>query len=318
MTLRGVILILLTAIAAAAAAAPAPAPVQAHASVDRTAMWIADRVVYTIDITCARGFDILLDDLAKEKLRLNGLEVVSSDAAAATDAAGGTSHRLRYQLTTYRGDATALSIEPLRVRYYARQPGQGLQDIAPAGDVQVPGAAIAFRSTLPENQPVYQLRDGRAPAPRARLPGRAQQAGLALVIVGLDPAGFVIASAVGRRARRDPRRSRRQLREDHRATLERLRGLDVATEEDRRRAYDEISAAVRRHVAARAHVPAAALTASELDAALASTADRVPRQSVVPLLTSCDEARYGPPQAVPSASACREALTAAEQLLDGR
>ena len=56
--------------------------VQVRASVDRTAIWVGDRVTYAVDIVCARGVEILLDDLAKEKLRVNGLEVLSSDSSA--------------------------------------------------------------------------------------------------------------------------------------------------------------------------------------------------------------------------------------------
>ena len=125
------------------------------------------------------GVDILLDDVAKEKLRLNGLDVVSSDTSATTDASDRTTHRLRYVLTTYRVDNPLPSIEPLSVRYYARRQGERLQDVAPAGDVQVPGAVLAFRSTLPENQPDFAVRAGRAPQPRAAAFARASQIGLA-------------------------------------------------------------------------------------------------------------------------------------------
>src|SRR5439155_26103911 len=111
------------------------------------------------------GVEILLDDLAKEKLRVNGLDIVSSDSTMTRDASERTTYRLRYVLTTYRIDVPSLSIEPLSARYYERRPGQRLQDIAPAGEVRIPGATIAFRSTLPE-QPSYGLRDGRDPAPR--------------------------------------------------------------------------------------------------------------------------------------------------------
>jgi hypothetical protein len=105
---------------------------------------------------------------------------------------------------------------------------------------------------------------------------------------------------------------------DHRATLERLRSLDVTTEDDRRKAYDEISAAVRQHLAATAGVPATGLTAPEVDAALETAGGRVPRETVTSLLVACDAARYGPRQALPSAQACRDALGTAEQVLGGR
>jgi hypothetical protein len=293
--------------------------VRATSSVDRTAMWIADRVTYTIDIACERGVDILLDDLAKEKLRVNGLEIVATDASAATDAAERTTHRLRYVMTTYRVDVPGLSIEPIAVRYYVRRPGQRLQDMAPAGEVTVPGAAIAFRSTLPDNQPLYALRDSRPAAPRLPFFVRAQSFGVAMVIVSLAPALFVLASLLRRRAVRTPgRRSARQIQKEKRETLERLRALDVATEADRRRAYDEISAAVRDHVAVSSGVPASALTAAELDAALEGARGRAPRETIAALLAGSDAARYGPPSLVPSAQECRDALAAAEQVLTGR
>ena len=307
----------------APAPAPAPAPpaapasIQVRASVDRTAIWVADRVTYAIDIVCARGVEILLDDLAKEKLRLNGLEVVSSDSTTTTDAAERTTYRLRYVLSTYRVDVPALSIDPLSARYYERRPGQRLQDIAPAGELQIPGAAIAFRSTLPE-QPEYELRDGRAAAPRQAVLARAASIGLALVVISLAPAAFVALALVRRRTRKTGRRSARQTRMDKQATLERLRSLEVTTVEDRRKAYDEISAAVRQHVASATGVPAPSLTAAEVDAALETAAGRVPRESVASLLVSCDAARYGPPDALPSAQACRDALSTAEQVLAGR
>jgi hypothetical protein len=296
---------------------PVGPPAQVHASADRTAIWVGDRITYAVDIVCRRGVEILLDDLAKEKLRLNGLDVVNSDSTTTVDAAERTTYRLRYVLTTYRVDVPSLSIEPLSARYYERRPGQRLQDITPAGEVQVPGAVIALRSTLPD-QPVYELRDGRAPAPRHALMARTESIGLALIVISLAPAAFMAAVLLRRRPRTSGRRSAREARLDHRATLERLRALDVATEEERRRAYDEISAAVRQHLAVTSGVPAAGLTATEVDAALEQTTSRrVSRESVTALLVACDEARYGPPHALPSAQACRDALAAAEQVLGG-
>lgn len=294
-------------------------PPVVRSGVDRTAIWIADRVAFNVEIVCAPGVDILIDDVAKEKLRANGLEVISSDAAVATDAADRTTHRLRYVVTTYRVDNASPSIEPLSVRYYARRPGERLQDVAPAGDVQVPGAVLAFRSTLPENQPDVTVRDGRTAPPRRTFFARASQVGLALVILALAPAGAVALTTVRRRTAGKPaRRSARQARQDQRATIERLRSLDVSTAEDRRRACEEIGVAVRGYVASHTHVSAAALTPAEIDAALSARGGRVPRETVVSLLTVVDEARYRPAHASLSAEACRDAIASAEQVLAGR
>jgi hypothetical protein len=321
---RGFVLTVAAAVAiggnVAAAQAPATvAPPRVTSSVDRTAIWIADRVVFSVEIVCAPGVDILLDDVAKEKLRVNGLEVLSSDTSATTDADGRTTHTLRYALTTYRVDNASPSIESMSIRYYARRPGERLQDVAPAGDVQVPGARLAFRSTLPENQPELAIRDGRTAPPRRTFFSRAAQIGLALVIVALAPAAALAVAAVRRRTAGKPaRRSSRQAKQDQRAVLERLRALDVSSTDDRRRACDEIGTAIRGYVASHAHVPAAALTASEIDAALAARSGRIPRDTVVSLLTVVDEARYRPADAPLSAEACRDAIASAEHVLGGR
>jgi hypothetical protein len=304
------------------AQAPAPArvtPPRVTSAVDRTAVWVADRVDYTVEIACPPGVDILLDDMAKEKLRLNGLEVVGNDSSATTDASDRTVHRFRYVLTTYRVDNPSPSIEPISVRYYARRQGERLQDVAPAGEVQVPGAILAFRSTLPENQPELAVRDGRVAEPRRAFFARASQIGLALIVLSLAPALAVLASALRRRTSRQPaRRSVRQARQDERAALERLRTMDVSTEDNRRRACDEISTAVRGYVASHANVPAAALTPAEIDAALSARRTRLPRERVVSLLQTCDAARYQPSGAVLSTDACREALVSADEVLSGR
>jgi hypothetical protein len=92
----------------------------------------------------------------------------------------------------------------------------------------------------------------------------------------------------------------------------------VETDEERRRACEEISDAVRGYVASHTPVPAAALTADEIDAALAERRGRVPREQVVTLLKTCDDARYRPAGAGVSAEACREAIRSAEQVLSGR
>lgn len=301
------------------AAVAADGQVQVRSSVDRTAIWVADRVTFTVEIVCAPDVDVLLDDLAKEKLRVNGFEIVSSETADTTDAAGRTTHRLRYVLTTYRVDVPLLSVEPISVRYYARRPGQRLQDVAPAGEVVVPGAAVSFRSTLPDNQPSLALRDGRESAARHPFFSRAQSIGLALLVISLAPAAVLGVAVLRRQTQgRGARRSARQTRADHRHVLERLRTLDVGTEEERRRAYDEVSHAVRAHVAARTNVPATALTATEIETALEHAKGRVSREAVSALIANCDEARYAPPAAVPAAEACREALATAEQILGGR
>jgi hypothetical protein len=294
-------------------AATAGAP-QVHASVSRTAVWVGDRVRFTIDIDCPPGVDVLDDDLSKDKLKLDGLDVLQSDTGRIDNADGTTRRRFVYALTTYRVDVPALRIAPLSVRYYVRRPGQRLEDAAPAGEVQVPALAIAFRSTLPEG-PEYGLRASRTATSRPPLFALAQSFGLALVIVSFAPAIFLAAAAVARRGQSPAHRSARQVRSDERASLQAAGELDLSSDDARREAYTKIDVLVREHLREVCGVPGASLTPVEVKPALAARGARIDGDRVAALLAACEQARYAPIDAVPSAEACREAMAEAERLV---
>jgi hypothetical protein len=302
---------------AASAQSPSARAPRVRTSVDRTAVWVGDRVRFTIEVECPRGVDVLDDDLSKDKLKLDGLDVIGSDSSR-IDSGGETSiRRFVYDLTTYRVDLPALRIAPLSVRYYVRHPGQRLEDAAPAGDVQIPGTSIALRSTLPDAQE-YAVRDARPATRRSRLSALAEPVGRALVIVSFAPAVFWIATALARRRRRPTHRSVRQVRSDERVSLQAARELDLTTEEARREAYTKVDALVREHLRDVCGVPGASLTPHEVQPALAERSARIDAARVAALLAACERARYAPPHAVPSADACRDAISEAEELLVAR
>jgi hypothetical protein len=290
-------------------------PPVVHAGVDRTAIWVADRVNYTVEIVCPKGVDILSDDLAKEKLKTTGLDVVGTDATATTDADGATTHRIRYTLTTYHVDTPDLRIDPLPVRYFVKRPGQRLQDEAPAGEFAVPAVSVAFRSTLPNDPDAAALRDGVDPAPRPRAFASARATGLALMLVSVAPLAFVAAAAVNRRRPRRQGRSARRMRQDERVTMDALQTMDLSTPDGRRRAYDGIDTLVRTHLQDALAVPGPALTPSEVTPRLNGSRLRVAPEQVAALLAACEQARYAPLEAVPSSEACRDAIERARSVL---
>lgn len=298
-----------------AMAAAAVADVSVRTSIDRTAVWIADRLVYTIELTCRPGVDVLGDDLSRDKLKLDGLQIVSTDSERDTATDGSVVHRYAYVLAASRVDQPALRVAPLSVRYYVKKPGARLQDAAPAGEVQVPGATIALRSTLPDQQDTAVLRDRRPATPRARRFALAQPVGLGIVIAAVAPALLWAVGAVNDRRRRVVHRSIRQVRAEERASLESARSLDIGSAEVRREAYSRIDAVVREHLQAVCGVPGPSLASQEVTAALAAGDKRLPVEAVAAVLAECERARYGPLDALPSADACREALARAEQIL---
>src|SRR5262249_58200331 len=177
-----------------------PRDVEVRTSLDRTAIWVADRVTYTIRIVCQKGVDILADDLSKDKLHSEGLEILDSRSDRTIGADDSARYTFSYGLTTYRVDVPDLKIAPLTVRYYIRRVGRRIGDAAaPAGEVQVPAAVIAFRSALPDAQDTYAVRDGRDARPRLRY-AWLQPVGIGLVLISIVPA-LVAAMAVARRIR---------------------------------------------------------------------------------------------------------------------
>lgn len=300
-----------------AAAQTASAPL-VRTSLDRTAVWIADRVTFRVDVICARNIDILEDDLSKDKLKLDGLDLVGSESSRSTDAEETTTHTFTYVLTSYRVDTPALKIGALPVRYYVKRPGQRLQDEAPAGTVLIPAAVIAFRSTLPDNQDDYALRDRRPPMARAAVFAMAQPVGLGLVIASIVPAAIWGVAFVAARRKPGVKRSVRQVRHEERASLEAVRSMNMDTPSGRRDAFTQINAVVRDHLRDVGGIPGPSLTPGEIAPALSEKGARVPAETVASLLAACETARYAPLDAMPSADACREALDQAEALLAAR
>jgi hypothetical protein len=291
------------------------ADVTAAVQLDRTAMWVADRVRYTIEITCRRSMDILTDDLSRDKLKLEGLEVIGTDTSRQSLSDDTARYRFTYELTTYRVDMPALSVAPLTVRYYVHRSGQRLEDSPPAGDVQVPGAVIAFRSVLPDDQPSYGIRDARDPQKRAALFASLQPIGVGLILASVVPAGVLALAVVGRARTRTAHRSARQVRHAERESVDAIRGVDSTTEEGRREVFARVDALVREHLREVCGIAAHAMATPEVAPALAARGARVPGELVTSLLTVCEAAKFGPPTMRTTPEACREAIEQAEQVL---
>ncbi len=267
---------------------------------------------------CPKGTDVLDDDLAKDRLKLEGFDVVATDSTRTEGADLSVTRQFRYVLTTFKVNVPTLRVAPFTVRYYATRPGQRLQESAPAGEVAVPGAIVAFRSTLPEAQETLALRDARAPASRATIYSLARPIGIGLVVASIAPVVFLGLALAARGRRRVLGRSRRQVRQDERASLEAARAIDVSGADGRREAYTQIDAIVRDHLGVLAGVTGRGLTPAEVEPALGEHRARIPADEVSALLAECERARYGPPEALPSAESCREALARAEQFVAPR
>jgi hypothetical protein len=283
-------------------------------------MWVADRVTYTIAIDCAKGFDILTDDLARDKLQAVGLEVIGSDVVRRT-AGDETHYEFRYLLTTYRVDLATLTVAPFTARYFVRRPGMRPEEASPAGTIQIPGASIARRNLLVDDQATYDVREPREAGGRPWPFAWMGAAGTALLLLSAAPV-LLLAIAIGRRlyARRSlaAAPSARQARQATRDRLEVVRHADPSAPEARRDAFAQLDALVRAHLRDVADVPAPSLTSDEIATALEPRRSRLPLDLVKSVLATCELARYGPPDRLPPADAWRDTLADAEQVLAAR
>jgi len=306
---------LIAAFGVAACAAAQAQDVAVRTFVDRPAAFVGDRVTYTIEVTCKRGMDVLIDDLSRDRLALEGLDIVGSDVTQEAGPGESTVYRLRYYATTYRVDVPALKITPPAVRYYVKRAGQRPDGAAPSGEVRVPGLSIPFRSLLPDDSDEVGLRDDRPATARPAAFVMLRSAGIGLVIVSIVPVLFAAAEIIRRRPASGPRRSTRSVRHEERASLDAVRAIDLTTIDGRREAYTRLDTLVREHLRHACGVPGPSLTSSEIVPALAGRSGRVPIELASAVLTACELARYGPPHHGPSADACREAIEQAEQVI---
>src|SRR4029079_13792633 len=110
-----------------------------------------------------------------------------------------------------------------------RPGGRPRGEAAPAGSLPVPAVAIAFRSLLPDDQAIYDVRDARVVPPSGPIVRILHPAGLALILISIVPAAVLLlrmAESLRARRRRAAPRSSRQTREAARETLEELRAHD--------------------------------------------------------------------------------------------
>jgi hypothetical protein len=286
-----------------------------RSSVDRSAVWIGDRFAFTITVECSNGTDIIAEDLSRDRLQTQELDILGVEETREDLGDDLIIYRFVYDLTTYSFFPATKVIGDMNLRHFVRRPGQRPEDIVPAGEIVVPGATVVVRSLLPDNLESAQYRYEREPAPRATALTLMQPIGIALVIVAVVPAVLWAVALLRRLRQRQRRESALKLRLRERAALDELRALDVEDEAGRRTAYDRLSALVRSHVFGTWGVSANGLTPDEIALALSAQGHGDETAAAVSFLDTCDKARYGGPEELPSRDACLSAIDQAAELI---
>ncbi|MEO5895550.1 MAG: hypothetical protein ABIS06_07605 [Vicinamibacterales bacterium] len=276
----------------AAVRPPTAPPVEVRTWVSRTAVWVGDKVEYVIELRRAPNVEVFLDDLAPERLRIDGLEVLDTATEKDVSQTDRIVDRMRYTLATYNAEAEALTIGAIPVRYSIRRPGQRAEEALPAGEVTVPPLHLALRSTITASGDAIVIRDQRAVRPLPRRMRLAETVGWTLLAIAVLPVVLWAARMVQMARRRRPRRPSRPPVRRRRAALEEIKEADVSTPAARRDAYARLDAWVRENLHLEGGAPASALTPEELAAALGQTKTAEWRMDLERVLLECERAKY--------------------------
>jgi hypothetical protein len=288
--------------------------VRVQTALSQTALWAGQVVTYTVTLTCRPTVDILQGDLDADKIVLEGLQVIGQTLDRRVGSDGSTQYVVVYRLTTFEPGATAVGIGDWTVRYAI---GAAAGASAPAQELRVPGAALAWRSALPDEPKTLDLRGDRAVEP---VPGwwrytRAVAVGLIFTSV-LAVGALLVTRVASGRPRDKGRKARRDAARDLRDTLTALGDADVTTPAARVSAYERLEAAVRKHAGEVTALPAAALTPAEFRQRANGTPFSMEELSRI--LESCQRARFVPLERVPDAADFRGTLESAAQLFGVR
>lgn len=291
--------------------------VDVQTSLSRTALWLGDIVTYTVSLTSRRNVEILEEDLGADKLTLEGLQVVGHDLNRRVDADGTMHYDVVYRLTTFDPGPETRTIGDWTARYATTGAAGGR---APARDLRIAGAVLAWRSALP---PVLKSADVRGARPLDPAPSwwrSTRMAGLALVAAGVCALGWLLISRGTARFRVKPRRRiNRASQRELQSLLTELRDADVASPAQRLAAYGKLEAAVRRHAAEVTALPALALTPAELRQRADAMAAPLPADEIARILAECQQARYQSVDRLPGEDRFRAAVeTAAAAFGDPR
>jgi hypothetical protein len=288
--------------------APAPPPdLRVRSALSQSAAWIGDPIEFVIELDTAPGVEIVDEDLAPEKLVIEGLELGAAASAEMPRADGWQTVRRTYRLTAW-DTIPPKRINDLTVRFRRPVTAATADGSAPAAEVKVPGATLAIRSTLPDDGSAQGPRDRRAGLPLPEWLAWIRPLGLGLIALGIAPVVLWVTSRVRRPFPAKPRPSSRSLQAQAKALFDELQIIDTSNADGRRRAYDRIDADLRAYVAQAEELPAAALTADELRPRMAHS-KRLNSEAVCDVLADCESARYTPLERLPDSGALESTVS---------
>jgi hypothetical protein len=275
-------------------------PVAVRSSLDRTAAWVGDPVTYTVEIVCAPGYDIVEDDLSRDRLPLEGLELRASNTAREARRDGAAVYRARFVLASYEPEREHLRIGPMSIRYYRTDAQGHAAAQTPAGTVAVPEHAIVLRSTLPESTDLV-LRVTKTPILLPSFTRAIYPLGMALMSLSIVTVLLGVMRTMARRRTSTPAESPSSGASTRYDTvLDEIRRLEATDDpETMCHAFLRLDRMLRDFLVER-DIPAKALTPDEIDSRAETAGAPASVRAVATVLRDCERVRYGGPSQPPA------------------
>jgi hypothetical protein len=261
--------------------------------VDKTAIWVGDRLRYAVRVVHDPEIEFVFDNLKKESLNL--APFVVRDISVRQSSYGGNKKILEVTLliTTYETGQSELRIPAFPLYFFTRGPGtQRVQETA-AESIPVPPTKIGLRSTLTQDN--LRLRDSKDPG------GFSSQRWIVSFALGVAGMTFLAAATVKRfwawsrkekpQRRRLTRRARNRMLNEF---LRRAQSNGAESAQDQIRFYSDLSLFLRQYLAELLETDAASLTPDEIEEVLKTHGREGLSNPVKTMLEKCEQVLYTP------------------------
>jgi hypothetical protein len=256
-------------------------------------MYVGDTVTYTVEIVCAPGYDIIEDELGRDRLPLEGLEVRAASTARQAPGDGSVVHRASFQLAGYTPERESLRIGPMSIHYYRREGDGRIANQLPIGSVEVPAQDIALSSTLRESDGAA-IRTATSPVLLPRSVHLLNPLGLVLVVLPLIATVVGLTVSMARRPSVHVERPIVQPSTDYRFALDEIGQLQEGADPAAiRQAFGRLDHLLREFLA-QTGVDARSLTPDEIDSRAADE-QMTTHRAAAGVLRECERARYAGP-----------------------
>ena len=284
--------LLLSMGAAWGAGAPgAPEPFALQVRTNRTALWVGDRLEYTVRVEHSPGVEFILDHLKKEEMNLQPFELLEVRSSTAQLPRGRRLLEVRLLLTIYDTSHPEATVPSFNLFYFPRGQARGKEE-SPAEILTVPPLAVGIRSTL--TGPGESIRDYKDALP-VRVAG--WMAPLILGLCGLAIlAGYVAWLAVVqvRSGFWKKKLAERARKKSFGESLEEIREAPAESPQELESFYQKASE-ILRGMAAEKLGNGAGLAPQEMEAELRKAGAGERHAALLgALLDQCDHIRYAP------------------------